>query len=91
MGICSLSFRSFTELLKILENCGTYSLGNRDRNNSLIRKIVRNNLAYLAVVKAHYMARKLQRISKDVQDDIQQATAVQFSALTRSTDEIDQV
>lgn len=55
------------------------------------QNIVRNKLAYLAVVKAHHMARTMLSISKDVQDSIERATAAQVSDLIRSTDNVDQV
>lgn len=89
MGIYSLSLQSSPSLLIVLQNFGTPSLGNRERDNSQI--IARNKLAYFVVVKAHHMARKLHSTSEYVQKDVQQATAEQVSDLIRATDGVDQV
>lgn len=91
MGIYSLDLQRFPTLLIVLKNYGRYSVEVIECVGSQLHRNVRNRLAYLTVIKTHYMARKLRNISGHVQKGIQHFTAGNVSNLIRTTDEADQV
>lgn len=91
MGIYSLDLQRFPTFLIVLKSYGRYSAEVIECVGSQLHHIVRNRLAYLAVIKTHYMARKLRNISGHVQKGIQQETTGKVSNLIRATDEVDQV
>lgn len=67
-------------------------INNLRRYNSQPIEIVRDHLAYLAVVNFHHMARKLRNVSEHVQKmRTHPAIAGRVSDLIRTTDEVDQV
>lgn len=91
MGIYSLDLQRSPTFLIVLKSYGRYSAEVIECAGSQLHRIVRNRIAYLTVVKTHYMARKLRNISGHVQKGIQQETTGKVSNLIRATDEVDQV